>query len=257
MANQEASTVAQILTKEFFSRYGVPTYLHSDQGTQFESMLFAEMCKLLGITKTRTTPFRPQSDGQSERNIKTLTKMIAMVTEDQVDWDEHLQFLSMAYRATPHDSSGLTPNFMMFGRELQMPVDVMLPLPDDEGPMSSTDYAVKLKAKLTYAYEMARKNLKKNAERQFRLYNKNLHGDKINAGDVVWYANKLRKKGISPKLQPKWRGPCLVIQKHNDVLADVKLSAKKSIIVHTDLLKPCHSRQLPKWIVCVKKSLKI
>ena len=96
MPNQEAATVAQILTKEFFSRYGVPTYLHSDQGTQFESMLFAEMCKLLGITKTRTTPFRPQSDGQSERNIKTLSRMIAMTTEQQRDWDEHLPFLSMA-----------------------------------------------------------------------------------------------------------------------------------------------------------------
>ena len=41
--------------KEFFSRYGVPNFLHSDQGTQFESKLFAEICVLLGITKTRMT----------------------------------------------------------------------------------------------------------------------------------------------------------------------------------------------------------
>ena len=70
--------MASVLTREFFSRYGVPRFLHSDQGTQFESSLFSEMCQLLGIEKTRTTPFRPQSDGQSERNIKTLTRMIAM-----------------------------------------------------------------------------------------------------------------------------------------------------------------------------------
>ena len=116
MPNQEATSVAlpkKVLTKEFFSRYGVPTYLHSDQGTQFESQLFAETGKLLGITKTRTTPFRPQSDGQSKRNIKTLTKMMAMITDEQENWDEHLPFLSMAYQATPNKSTGLSPNFMM------------------------------------------------------------------------------------------------------------------------------------------------
>jgi transposase InsO family protein len=133
MPNQEASTVAQTLTREFFSRYGVPHYLHSDQGTNFESKLFAGVCKLLGIQKTRTTPFRPQSDGQSERNIKTLIKMVAMTAEHQSEWDEHLPFLSMAYRSTPHESSGLTPNFMMYGRELAMPIDVMIgPSPDQE-----------------------------------------------------------------------------------------------------------------------------
>ena len=58
MPNQEATSVAQVLTKEFFSRYGVPTYLHSDQGTQFESALFAETCKLLGITKTRNEKYQ-------------------------------------------------------------------------------------------------------------------------------------------------------------------------------------------------------
>ena len=78
LPNQDAKTVAQVLTREFFSRYGVALELHSDQGMQFgESKLFQEICELLGIHKT---PFRPQSDRQSERNIRTLIKMIAMVT---------------------------------------------------------------------------------------------------------------------------------------------------------------------------------
>ena len=146
--NQEASTIASVLTKEFFSRFGVPNFLHSDQGTQFESKLFQEICSLLGIEKTRTTPFHPQSDGQSERNIKTLSRMIAMTTKEQENWDEYLPFLSMAYRATPQDSTGLTPNFLMFGRELSMLVDVMIGLPQDQ-PMSELDYVKRLQKKLT------------------------------------------------------------------------------------------------------------
>ena len=48
-----------------------------------QSKLFQEICELLGFHKTRTTPFRLQSDGQSERNIRTLIKMIAMVDDKQ------------------------------------------------------------------------------------------------------------------------------------------------------------------------------
>ena len=63
MPNQEASTVAEKLVSEFICHFGVPRQLHSDQGTNFESKVFAEVCKLLDIEKTRTTPLHPQSGG--------------------------------------------------------------------------------------------------------------------------------------------------------------------------------------------------
>ena len=254
LPNQEAGTVASVMVREFFTRYGVPRYLHTDQGTNFESDLFRNMASLLGIEKTRTTPFRPQSDGQSERNIKTLTRMVAMTAEDQEDWDEHLPFLSMAYRATPHEALGVSPNFMMYGREVAMPVDVMLPPTPDE-QMSPHEYVQKLKNKLLYVYSLARKSLKKAAERQSSLYNRRKFGDNFEEGSLVWYANKLRKKGVSPKLQPKWRGPCIITRMYNDVLAEVQLSAKKSVVVHTDLLKPCKSLTLPAWLKKVRREL--
>jgi transposase InsO family protein len=62
MPNQTAETVSSKIVDEFVCRFGIPEQLHSDQGRQFESELFTEMCKLLGIKKTRTTPLHPQSD---------------------------------------------------------------------------------------------------------------------------------------------------------------------------------------------------
>ena len=56
LSNQEAATVAEVLVKEYVCRYGVPLSLHSDQGWNFECHLIQEMCPLLGIKKTRTTP---------------------------------------------------------------------------------------------------------------------------------------------------------------------------------------------------------
>ena len=63
MPDQEASTVPDCLVQGFVSRFGVPSQIHSDQGAQFQSNLFQALCRILGIEKTRTTPYHPQSDG--------------------------------------------------------------------------------------------------------------------------------------------------------------------------------------------------
>ena len=59
LPNHEAVTVAEVLVEQFFTRFGVPGELHSDQGREFESEVFRECCQLLGLRKTRTTPLRP------------------------------------------------------------------------------------------------------------------------------------------------------------------------------------------------------
>ena len=68
--DQKAETVARCLVSEVISRFGVPSYIHSDQGRQFESELYQEVCFLLHIKKTRTTAYHPQSDGTKSHNAK-------------------------------------------------------------------------------------------------------------------------------------------------------------------------------------------
>ena len=80
--NQEAETVAQKLTDEMFLRFSPPEQLHSDQGRQFESLLVAEICKLLGVRKTRTTPYHPQGDGMVERFNRTLISLLSAAIWD-------------------------------------------------------------------------------------------------------------------------------------------------------------------------------
>ena len=86
---------------------------------------------------------------------------------------------------------------------------------------------------------MALGALNRTAEKQTWLYNQSTFEESMKAGDVVWYANKLQRKGVTPKFQPQWRGPCLFTKMHNEVLAQIQLSSRKSITVHTDVLKPC------------------
>ena len=47
--NQEVTTVAKELVHNFCCRYGPPMAIHTDQGRNFESGVFKELCRLLGI----------------------------------------------------------------------------------------------------------------------------------------------------------------------------------------------------------------
>ena len=74
LESTDAKTIATKLIEKFISVFGVPATLHSDQGSMFESTVFQEVCKLLGIEKTRTSPGRPQSDGMIERACRSVHK---------------------------------------------------------------------------------------------------------------------------------------------------------------------------------------
>ena len=76
MPNQEAITVARKFVEEFVCRFGVPLSVHTDQGRKFESVLFQELCDMLDIDKSRTTPFHPQSYGLVERMNQTQENML-------------------------------------------------------------------------------------------------------------------------------------------------------------------------------------
>ena len=129
--NQEAVTVAKKLTNEFFFRFSPPEQLHTDQGRQFESELVAEVCKLLGINKTRTTAYHPQSNSLVERFNRTLLSMLAIAaSENPFDWKEHLRHLCMAYNTSVQLPTGFIPFSLMFGRQARMPIDVMYGSPN-------------------------------------------------------------------------------------------------------------------------------
>jgi len=67
LRDSEASTCMRALYNGFFSRFDLPRQLHSDQGRNFESRLVAELCKITGVYKTRTTPFHPTQVGWPDR----------------------------------------------------------------------------------------------------------------------------------------------------------------------------------------------
>ena len=181
--------------------------------------------------------------------------MLAIAVEKQTEWDTHLPYIAMAYRSSPHDVTTFTPNEMMFGREVSVPLDIMVSLPQAE-PQTTCDYVTELRKKLKSAYDLVRNRLKAAANRNKKLYDRNVVGTPFSKGDLVWSAIKARKTGQCPKFLPKWRGPHLITTVFNDVLVEVQRSANRFSVVHTDHLKHYKGKKKPRWLVKALKNLK-
>ena len=123
--------------------------IHSDQGRNFESVLFAEVCQLLDIQKTQATPYHPQSDGMVERCNSTLEIQLSKFADyNQKDWDVHISMLLMAYRSAIYDTSGCTPAKLMLGRDLKLPIDLIYGRPGEEPAQTVTEYAATMQEKV-------------------------------------------------------------------------------------------------------------
>ena len=127
MRNQEAATVAKLLIDNVICLVVTPARILSDQGPNFESTLFKELCRVLGIARIWTSPYEASTNGMVERFQFTLNYILAKnIKKSQRDWDLQVQPAVAAYRATCHSATLLTPNFIIFVRENVMPADLAL-----------------------------------------------------------------------------------------------------------------------------------
>lgn len=83
-----AEKVAEKQVNELIERFGVPLEVHTHQGRNFESYLLKEVCSLLDVKETRSTPYRPSSNGLIERLNLTLENMTkSFASKNKTDWD--------------------------------------------------------------------------------------------------------------------------------------------------------------------------
>lgn len=131
--DQSARTVAKILVDCWFSHFGVPKRIHSDQGRNLESILVAQLCQQYGIEKSRTTAYHPQGNGQCKRFTRTLHDLLRSLTmEKKRAWPKYISQLVWAYNTSTHRSTGHSPYSLMFGVPPRLPIDFLLGANDTE-----------------------------------------------------------------------------------------------------------------------------
>jgi len=135
--NKEAKTVARVLVEQVFCRLGTPLALLTDDAGELDGNLMQEIRRLLDIDKQRTSFYHPETNSVAERFHGTLNAMMGrMISETRRDWDLLLPYVMAAYRSSVHRSTGYTPNYLMFAREVKSQTDLVFGTFTDPPPNS-------------------------------------------------------------------------------------------------------------------------
>ncbi|KFD46790.1 hypothetical protein M513_12318 [Trichuris suis] len=127
MTDQTTARVTVRLLKEVFSRFGMPEVIVTDNGTQFSSAEFQEMCDANGIQHLKSPPFHPQSNGQAERFVDTFKRALHKM-KGRNETIEDLQTFLLAYRSTPNQTiNNVSPAEALFGRPLRTSLSLLRP----------------------------------------------------------------------------------------------------------------------------------
>lgn len=243
LPHQKAAVVADVFLKNWICIFGAPRQVHTDQGSNFESALFKQLCMAFEAEKTKTTGYHPQGDGQTERYNQTMMHMLnALTAQDRKDWDLQLDYACQAYNGTKHATTGYEPNQLMLGRQVEVPWDVMTPQVGKDPPTSAHVFIRRMRRQMRRNYQIAREKAGR-AATMIKRYNDRLTNMRhYQVGDMVLLKNYRWVSGIK-KMQDRYLGPYYVI----DVISDLTLRIARNnrdtpIMVHFNRLKPFYPR---------------
>lgn len=235
--------------REVFSRFGYPKALISDNASYFCAKVFRETCAALGIKHRKTTTYHPQSN-VTERCNRNIKPMLAAFCQRHRDWDSSLPELGFALRSTVNRSTGFTPAYLTFGREMLNPMDNVLRSSSGENaaPSASAEYARRLHDRMQEAFSKARQNLGVARASQKAQYDKTHRDIRYKVGDLVLRRQHVlsdASKGFSSTLAPKWAGPFRVKETISPLVYKLANLQSKSVggAVNVSDLKPYVMRE--------------
>ena len=242
LRTQEASEVASVLFKEIISRYGAPRSILSDRGQSFMAKLVKALSELFEIKRYFTSPYHPMTNGLTEcKNTYILQALRAYCKGQQDDWPEILPGIMMAYRSTPAtQSTQYSPFFMLYGREMRLPIDTVLQ-PKDHLPQNCKVHLSRILQNLEVCRKLAGQNIKAAQDKYKHQYDKSTKVPDYHPAQRVWlYCTKV-PVGKAPKLHRKWVGPYYITMlgpNHTYRLRNYKTNAEVRSLVNAMRLKP-------------------
>ena len=172
-------SVINALANQFITRHGVPEVIITDNGKEFIANVFEKYLELLKIKHRKSSPGHPQGNGRIERFNRTLKELINRLVDNRVNsWESVVASAMLAYRSAVSDTTGFSPFYLMYGRNVKLPFATLLQLDKVnffEERLNNLSKAFKI------AKELTQNSRKFNRERlRIKAHNKD-----ISVGDSV------------------------------------------------------------------------
>lgn len=228
MSDITASTVAISFLNAWVSRFGVPLYVLTDRGTQFESELFKELSTLVGFHRLRTCAYRPQTNGIIERQHRTIKSAIMARKQN---WLTALPIVLLGLRNIPNED-GYSPSLAVTGTSFLLPRQML----DTETQLEFTSDKVR-----KLATEMYKLDMQKLSQSFLHSIPKDYVPKDLKKCSHVW----LRVDRVRRPLEAPYSGPFKVVSRHSKYFT-IELPNGHPSNVSIDRLKPVHNSSSPK-----------
>lgn len=238
-----AQSVSKFLEEDVFMVYGVPTYLICDNGSEFIGHPVKKLAQEYKI-KLLLNPSRHPQANPSERANRTIVTMLrAYVGNNHRNWDNLIAQLGFALRSSVHESTGRTPNYLNFGRDLPIAgTGFDLLREEDVPPIEDCTQHVEKMKELKELYQQVSEALTSSHQRNIKHYNLRRRPQAFQEGAMVWKRNFTQSdasKFYSAKLAPRFVGPFVIQRKISPlVYALVDMKGKAVGNWHVSDLKP-------------------
>ena len=247
----KAKSVCAYLTEQFLPRHGAPIHIITDLGPAFISEEFAATVDHLGSRHTMASGEHPQTNGLVERMNRTLVSAIkSFINERQDNWDLAISSAQLCINTSRQDTTQMTPFELVYGRPAVLPHETAFPWPPED-PEPSCAFV----QRLTNQREAARQLIVRRQERSRRRHDagrKQL--PQLQPGSLVLVARRLRTKGKTRKLLPKFVGPfqivkqvCPVTYLVEDLPALRRRRMYRRFNAHVGQIRPFHVREENDW----------
>ena len=128
-----SAVIIKCLDKQF-SRYGVPSTLRTDNGANLVSAeIMEKYLAQMGIKHRFITPLWPRANGEVEWQNRSLLKAMKVAHAEKRDWITELNKFLLAYRSTPHITTGKSPGELLYGRIMSTKLPEVADLEGSEG----------------------------------------------------------------------------------------------------------------------------
>jgi cleavage and polyadenylation specificity factor subunit 1 len=225
LKDTSATSCADTFVATWVTRYGVPECITSDRGPQFTSAVWSALCSRLGISRSLTTAFHPQSNGMVERAHRQLKDALRARAAGH-DWPSHLLWVLLGLRTAPKEDSNISSAELCLGAPLTLPGEFIAgPEPPPQEFVDSLRAAPPLPSMRPRSYAQVA------AAPPASLL----------TAEFVY----IRRGGTVPSLQPLYAGPYRVISS-GDKCFTVEISGKAEV-VSIDRLKPHLGLALIAW----------
>lgn len=205
-------------------RFGVPKDIVSDRDSRFLSRFWKEVQAAFGTQISMSTAWHPQTDGQTERTIRTLEDMLrACVMDFQGSWEDHLPLVEFSYNNSYHASIRMAPFEALYGRKCRTPLCW-------NDPSERIVMGPELIEQTTETVRIVRDRMKEAQDRQKSYADLARRNIEFSVGDWILLRvspmRGVRRFGKKGKLSPRFIGPYEIIKRIGKVAYRLNLPAE-------------------------------